>query len=221
MSDKRTASQRIEDLERAVMSIYQASNGMARDLGLIKNAMKLIDSKISAIMEASVSGKPLTDEVVGGIMREKELEDFKGKVTELVSKGFLVATETLPENAFVVGYEAQPDAADGTPGKVMHARLQFTLASLDKEIQEKFKGSKVGDTVSFGEGALVFKIQELYQIVNPTPVAEPVAAEAAPATETESSAPVTTFAPAETQSSSDASTAQADSSAAPSQSAGN
>lgn len=228
MADPRTASQRISDLERAVMSVYNAANGMARELGLIKSAMKLLDSKVSAIVEASAAGSPVNDETISAIMRRKELEEFKAKVTNLVEQKVLVPTETIddPAIAFVVGSENEPDAADGTPGKVMHARLQFTIESLGKtpeekkEIQDKFKGAKAGDTITFKAGEAVFKLLETYKVQNPP--APEVPEVVAPAADPNAPAPVTTFVPADinsvpaaTQSSSDASTPQADPVAAP------
>lgn len=192
-NDKRTASQRIDDLERAVMSIFNVSNNMARDNTLIKNAIKLLDSKLTAVVELLAGGKTVNDEAVSEIMKAKELQEFKDKVTNLVTQGFLVPADEIAEGAFVVGAETEPDAADGTPGKVVHARLQFTLASLDAAIQEKLKGAKAGSVVTFKDDALVFKVQEVYKIVNPTPPAAPAPEAAAPA-ET----------PAATQSSTDA-----------------
>lgn len=197
-ADKRTASQRIEDLERAVMAIYQATNNMARDNSLIKNALKLMDNKIEAIMKASTNGEPLSTEVISRIMKENELEELKERVVNMVNQGFLAPLEAIEDGAFVVGSEDEPDAADGTPGKTIHARLQFSLNTLDKEVQEKLKGAKVGETVKFKDDALVFKVKEIYKIVNPTPVAPetapapvaevaPVAAEGSAAAEQSSS----------------------------------
>lgn len=212
-NDKRTASQRIDDLERAVMSIFNVTNNMARDNTLIKNALKLLDSKVECMMEASVAGDALTDENITIRMKAKELEELKGKVANLVTQGFLVPAEEIAEGAFVVGAETEPDAADGTAGKVIHARLQFTLASLDKEIQAKLIGAKAGSVVSFKDDALVFKVAEVYKIVNPTPPAPAVApapeaaAPAADASVTPAPAASPDAAPAASQSSSDASTA--------------
>lgn len=218
MADKRTASQRIDDLERAVMSIFNVTNNIARDLTLIKNAIKLIDSKVASIMEASCAGKPLTDEVISFIMREKELQELKDKVLNLVTQGFLTPTETAGEGTFVVGSEDEPDAEDGTPGKVVHARLQFTVASLDKDLQSKFTGVKVGETIKFKDDALVFKVKEVYKIINPTPpevpAGTPLTAEERAANGLPALAP--DAAPTEPQSSSDAESTQTAPVAAPS-----
>src|ERR1700677_328522 len=129
-NDKRTASQRIDDLERAVMSIFNVSNNMARDNTLIKNAIKLLDSKVVCMMEALVAGEQPTTENISKRMRAKELEELKGKVQNLIDQGYLVKSDDVQEGAFIIGSETEPDAADGTPGKVVHERLQFTLSSL-------------------------------------------------------------------------------------------
>lgn len=216
-TDKRTASQRIDDLERAVMSIFNVANNMSRENTLIKNALKLLDSKTQCMQDALLAGEAVTDEVLTRRMKEKELQELKDKVTNLITQGFLVATDEVGDAAFIVGSECEPDAADGTPGKVVHARLQFTAASLAKEIQDKLKGAKPGSTVTFKDDALVFKVAEVYKIVNPTPPAAPAPAveaaapapaeAAAPAVET-APAPAATEAPAAPQSSSDATTAE-------------
>ena len=182
------------------MSVFNVSNNMARDNTLIKNAIKLLDSKVDAMVQAASSGQALTNEIISGIMKEKELQELKDKVTNLVTQGYLVPADEIAEGAFVIGSEEEPTAADGTPGKVVHARLQFTLASLDKEIQAKLIGAKAGTVVSFKDDALVFKVAEVYKIENPTPAAAPAPAEVA--------APATAEAPAAAQSSTDATTAE-------------
>ncbi len=189
--DKRTASQRIDDLERAVMSIFQVTNNMARDNQLVKNALKLIDTKITATAQALVAGELPTEEVVSRYMKAIEIAELKEKVTNLINQGFLVASEDIEDGTFIVGSENEPDAEDGTAGKVVHSRLQFTLQSLDPAVQEKLKGHKVGATVRFKDDALVFKVLEVYKIVNPTPV-EP---EAPAAEQSSSNAEATQTAP--------------------------
>jgi hypothetical protein len=210
-TDKRTASQRIDDLEKAVMSIFNVANNMARENTLIKNAIKLLDNKVDSIVQAATAGKPITNEVLDAIMKENEIEELKGKVDNLIKQGFLVPTDGAAVDSFVVGAETEPDAEDGTPGKVRHARLQFTVQSLAKEIQEKLAGAKPGDTVKFKDDAYVFKVAEVYKIVNPTPPAAAAPATEAPA-ETSGvvmdSAPATEAAPAAPQSSTDATTAE-------------
>jgi hypothetical protein len=216
--DKRTASQRIDDLERAVMSIFQVSNNMARDNSMIKDALKLLGNRVTALIQLLAGnqlGLVVGEDSVDRVMRENQVEELKEKVTNLIEQGFFITADTIGENTFVVGTENEPDEADGTPGKIVHPRLQFTLASLEKEVQDKLLGAKVGDTVTFKENALVFKVQEVYTIVNPTPAPAPEVT----APESETVGDQSKEAPAAEQSSSDA--AQAAPAAPDAQAAGN
>lgn len=201
---QRTASERIEDLEKAVMSGFQVTNNMARDLMVIKDALKLMGNKVSSMMQASVAGEPLTNEVVSKYMIANNITELKGKVDTLINQGILVPADVVGDNTFLVGSENEKE------GKVIHPRIQFTYGSIEKELQDKLKGSKVGDIVTFKEDKLRFVVNEIYNIVPPkapeapAPTAEAAAPEAAPATpSTDANAPATA-APAAEQSLSDA-----------------
>jgi len=183
-ADKRTASQKIEDLERAVMSGFQVSNNMARDIMIIKDALKLLGNKVDSIMEASQKGLALNDENISKLMLDRNIKELEGKVKNLVDQGILQATEAVGDNTFLVGSENEKG------GKVIHPRVQFTFGSLEKELQEKLKGAKAGDIVTFQEDKLRFVVKEVYAIVPPkapeapAPVAKAVAPAAPEAVQT-------------------------------------
>lgn len=181
MSDKRTASERIEDLERAVMSGFQVSNSMARDIMIIKDALKLLGNKVDSIMKASRNGEALTDENISKIMLENNIEDLRGKVTALVNQGILAPTDTAGDNTFLVGSETEAD------GKVVHPRIQFTYGSLEKDLQDALKGKKAGEVVTFKEDKLRFVVKEIYNIVAPKAPQTEAEAEGAPAQAAEQS----------------------------------
>ena len=206
---KRTAVQRIDDLERGLMGMYQAADNMGRDLMTVKEAIKLLGNKIDAIVKATQRGEDLTDEVIGNIMVQNNVADLKARVDQLVASGTLVATlEPVDEKNFVVGQEV-----DDT-GKVLNPRLQFVLGALNEDLRNKIKGAKVGDSVVFQEGKLKFDLQEAYAVVTPAP-----AVEAEAATEAVADTQAVASAPAEAaveQSSTDANEATAQ----PSQSSG-
>jgi hypothetical protein len=173
---KRTAVQRIEDLERGVMGMFQAADNMGRDLMTCKEAIKLLGNKMDSIVKATQRGEDLTDEVIGNIMIENNVAELKGRVDQLVAAGTLVATtEAVDEKNFLVGQEVDES------GKVLNPRLQFVLGALQPELKEKFLGAKVGDSVVFQEGKVKFLLQEAYTVVAKQPDAP--AAEAAPAQE--------------------------------------
>lgn len=184
---KRTATQRIEDLEGAVVSMYQTGNNMARDVLTLKEAIKLMGNKVDAIVKVVNKQLPLTDENIAQAMIDNNVEELKGKVTDYIDRGSLVSSETIQEDSFVVGRELNEE------GKAVNPRIQFSFGALTKELQEKMLGSKVGDLLDLEEGKLRFEVTEIYQITKPsaTPVvvdeATPESTEAQTATTTDTS----------------------------------
>lgn len=160
-NDKRTASQRIEDLENGLMGIYRTADQMARDLMTVKEAIKLLGNKLDAVVKASRSGQTLTDEAISNIMIQNNVEELREKVTKLVADGVLGASETIELNSFVVGKEIDEK------GTVHNPRLQFVVSTLQEELKGKFLGAKVGSVLDFEEGKLKFEVMEIYQLQAP------------------------------------------------------
>jgi len=172
-ADTRSASQKIGDLENAMMALYQTADNMARDLNTLKEAIKLLGNKIDSIVKATVAGEPLSDEVISRIMVENNIEELKNKLKIMVGQGILTPSEQVAEDSFLVGADIN-DA-----GEVVNPRLQFALYAIKPpELQQKFLGARVGDVLNLQEGKLKFKVAEVYQIQKPKP---PEAAPAAPA----------------------------------------
>ena len=172
--DKRTASQKLEDIEGGLINLYQTVDNMARDLMTAKEAIKLLGNKSDAICKAILNGEKPSDEVISRIMVENNVSELKEKVQKLVSDGVLEAAEEISPNSFVVGREL---AEDGT---IQNPRMQFVVSALGAEIKDKFPGNKIGQVVNVQEGKWNFEIQEIYNIVTP-----PAPSEAAdPAEET-------------------------------------
>lgn len=172
--DKRTASQRIDDMERGLMALYQTADNMARDMMTIKEAIKLLGNKLDSVVKASRNGEVMSDEVIARIMVENNIEELKEKVTNLVNQGVLQAAEEAGPNSFIVGREL------GDDGKVANPRMQFVVSALNPEVRDKFPGSKPGQTLELQEGKWKFEILEVYNIVTPQ---APEAPQAAPAQE--------------------------------------
>lgn len=171
VKDTRSASQKITDLENALMSLYQTADNMARDLGTIKEAIKLLGNKMDSIVKAASAGEPVNDEVIARIMIENNVEELNQRVKAFIAQGILGASEQINQNSFVVGSE------NDDQGKVINPRLQFALFALDKpEVREKFIGGRVGDVLNLEEGKLKFRVQEIYQILKGRGSAEEAAA---------------------------------------------
>jgi hypothetical protein len=201
----RTASQRLDDLEKGLMGIYQGADGIARDTTTLKEAVKLLGNKLDAIVKVINAAGTLDDDSIAKVMVQNNVDELKGRVDNLVTAGNLVLTaEPIDEKTFVVGREVNDQ------GEIVNPRLQFVVNGLQKELQPKLVGRTAGDLVEFQEGKLKFEILETYTIVT-----NPGATAAAEST-TETPVPVTTEeAPAVTQSSTDATTDTAGDSTTP------
>lgn len=182
--DNRTASQKISDLENALMSLYQAVDTIGRDLNTAKDAIKLLGNKLDSVVKASSQGEPLTDAVISRIMIENNVAELADKVKVMAAQGVVVPTDQVANDSFLVGAEVND------LGETVNPRLQFALFAIKPvELQEKFVGARVGDLITVAEGRPKYKVQEIYKIQPQTPPQE----EAAPAPE----APAAEAAPAE------------------------
>jgi hypothetical protein len=204
--DNRSASQKINDLENALMALYQTADNMARDLMAIKDALKLLNNKLESVIKASNNGEQLTDEVINRIMIQNNVEELAEKVKLMVAQGVLASSVQVADDSFVVGTEID-DA-----GETINPRLQFAVYALrNPEEREKLKGGLVGDSIRYNPSKPRYKISEVYQIQQPkqeAPAAEQstseaptdAPAEAAPAEAAPAAteaAPATPAAPAE------------------------
>lgn len=179
---KRSASERIQDLERAMMSLYQTADNMARDLMTVKDAIKLLGNKVDAIVKAAERGS-VSDNIVSDIMIENNVSELKSKVDDLITKGILTYEATVTPESYVVGREIDES------GKVVNPRLQFAMSALDPEIRDKIVGALAGTVLELATGKLKLEVLETYTIQVPSPAQEEealvadIAASEAPAPE--------------------------------------
>jgi hypothetical protein len=194
-TDKRTASQRLEDLEKVVTVLYQSltqhknavevllkSQG---DMGLVKEALKLLNKKLEATIQVAKPESGITVSSVNELVVKMNVEELKAQTAEHVANGMLSATDTVADNSFLVCEELNQD------GTVANPRVQFRLDSQTEEVGNSFKGKKVGDTISFGENKFSATILELYSIVEPKP-ADAASAETPAVQEPTETAPTAT-----------------------------
>lgn len=154
---KLNASQRLDTAEVNIQELSGYLSNMARDLAVVKEAIKLLGNKLDAVQRAS----NVTDDSVSMLMMENNANELKEKVDSYVQQGLLVASEVATEQSFMVGKEV-----DDT-GKVINTRIQFATGALTQEVRDKLIGSKVGDLVKFSEGTLKLEVNEIYSIVAP------------------------------------------------------
>lgn len=158
---QRSATDRLNDVEQATMSIFQALDNMTRDLMLVKDAIKLLGNKLDSVVKVVASGGTLTDETISAVMVENNIAELKSKVDDLIARGVLVSELEVQPESFVVIREV-----DET-GKVVNPRLQFTMAALPKETVDKLLGAQPGQVLQIKEGTLSVEILETYTIVTP------------------------------------------------------
>ena len=188
--DSRSASQKISDLENALMALYQTANNMASDISTLKEAVKLLGNKVDSIVKASTKGEQITDAVISRIMIENNVEDLTNKVKNMIAQGILAVQEQVSNDSFIVGEETNDQ------GDIVNPRLQFALMAVQPELREKFVGAKAGDLLTLQEGKLKFRLLETYQIQQPKPQGQPAEASAAEPTVAEASASAPEAAPA-------------------------
>lgn len=177
--NKKTATERLEILENTVNSIIQAIQplaNMAQDLMGLREAVKLLNNKLDAVVKSINAGTALTDENLSQLMTENNANELQEKVTKMVGDGLLAATDTIGKESFVVINEQDSD------GKIVNPRMQFLLSALqNEEIRGKLEGAKVGTNIPVGDKGGSLNVLEAYNIV--VPQQAEATAEAAPATE--------------------------------------
>ena len=181
--NKKTATERLEVLENTAQSLIQAIQplaNMAQDLMSLREAVKLLNNKLDAVVKCVTAGTALTDENIGQIMTDNNAKELQDKVAKMVSDGLLAATDTVAKESFVVVNEVDAD------GKVLNPRMQFLLSALqNEEIRGKLEGSKVGANIPVGDKGGSLNVLEAYNIVTPQAPSTAADVPAADAADTE------------------------------------
>jgi len=167
---KPNAAQRLSALERGLQNLSENVSKALNELGTntsdklniladeidkVGNGLKAVSKRINAVAEVTD-----TKDEVGKLMIDSAVKELESKVEEFVGLGVLERDDVQPitDKTFVVGREVDAD------GNVVNPRVQFATASINKNLQDKLLGSKVGDLVSFEEGQPQFEVLEMYSI---------------------------------------------------------
>jgi hypothetical protein len=179
-TDTRTATQRIEDLEKVVTILYQGVNEavntakglpvLKNDIALLKEALKLLNKKTEAVILSAKAETGITLDAVTDLVTKMNVEELTAQVADYVKNGYLEPSDEASDNSYLVCEEYNVD------GTLANPRIQFRVDSQNEETKTALKGKKAGDTVSFGENKLSAKVIEIYTLVQPkAPEATPVA----------------------------------------------
>lgn len=163
--DKRTPSQKIEDLEKALLGVGEAVNRMYRQVATLQESVKLLGQKSNAMIRTQVRGLAMTPDNVMDMMTELSVEAMQEMVARYVADGIFTPTDVISETSFVVGRDLDRD--DNTI--VSNPRLQFNVTGdVPPELRPKLIGKKAGDLVEITPGANLLQIMEIYQVGAPS-----------------------------------------------------
>lgn len=161
-----TAAQRLIGLEQALMSVDQVLYNQAQRMSIAQTAIKALNEKIDAVIEALSRSLPLTDESLDKIVAEKRVASMDKMIDDRLKEGVIVESSTgeVTQHSLVVGREIKVDS-----GEVTNPRLQFVPSDAIKgESLEKIVGKKVGDLIVFVENAEVgLEIERVYESAMP------------------------------------------------------
>lgn len=158
-----TAGQKLQALEAAVTTLDQALYNMSKQVAALREAMSLINDKLTSVVEGLSTGAQINDAVLDQLNQARKLNELKGKIQKLVDDGIAKKSDTSTENSVLVFREMNND------GTVANQRIQAAVVSLDKTVQEKLVGKIVGDKIVLQDDAASYlEIEEIYEIVKAT-----------------------------------------------------
>jgi len=131
------------------------------------------------------SSQPLTDGNIGNQMVQNKANQLAQNTAQMVQTGVLIKSDTVDQNSFVVGREVEDN------GNVTNPRIQFVVSSAQDHLKTKLLGAKVLDKILVEEGKAKLELLEIYSISQaptPSPDANPAAASAPEATNTDATA---------------------------------
>ena len=156
-----TATQRLEGLESAVMTLDAALANLTQTVGTIKQAIKLLSSKVDAVVVAGERKLDLSNSTVESLMIEENVRDLKSRVEGMTASGIVKPAATVGSNGFVVGRELNRESR-----AVANPRIQFAMRSLSSEaMKSQLLGLAPGALVDFGGEENLLEIEEVYEIV--------------------------------------------------------
>ena len=159
---KLTAVQKIGLLEEKLINHEKNFIILAQENDKLKNLITSLAKRLNATIRAGEAGG-ITPKSVNDMIVQDNIKELEGRVSFLQEQGVLKLNNeaVTGEKTFVVGREIDED------GKELNPRVQFAVGSLDKNIQKKIVGHKVGDLLKLEEGDLDLEILDIYEIVEP------------------------------------------------------
>lgn len=159
---KQNAAQKIESLEAAFMNQSKNLDILADEIDRLRQLIVSLNKRVNASIQAAEEGG-VTGDSVNKIIMNENMKELQSKVTFLVEQGVLERSDDMEitDRAFVVGREVDSE------GNVVNPRVQFSVGSIDKTVQDRLLTRKAGDVISYNETEPSLEITEVYQILDP------------------------------------------------------
>lgn len=155
---KKTAGERLKNLEDALLGTIKAVNGQANEQEIIKEALRLLGNKLDSVVQLLNAGQPLSDSNIASQMMQNKANKLAEDVAAAVVNGVLTPSDTIDAKSFVVCREVLDD------GRVVNPRLQFTMENAVADLQPKLLGAKVLDKIVTTEDKPRLEVAEIYTI---------------------------------------------------------
>jgi hypothetical protein len=147
-----TTARRVGEMELIVYNL-------SRENEILKDALQLLHEKLDAVITLQNRGLTLSDDNINQIVVELKENELKQRVTTMIERGTIKASEVVGEDSLIVSRELSKE------GKVENPRLQFLVGRLVDELKSKFVGKKVGDLIQGEDNKLDIEIMEVYDLV--------------------------------------------------------
>jgi regulator of replication initiation timing len=158
---------RVRELTEAMQGLSDANQTMALQLGSLTLSLQgqikrnnTLRAELGALVEIVSQGGQISKEAIRQRVLDASAAELKRRVEELIAKGYLVSTEEVAEDSFIVAQQQDRN------GNIVSQRLQVLVSSLEPETQQKILSKKAGETVDLGENEPLLYILEIYKDVS-------------------------------------------------------
>lgn len=168
----KTILERVTDLEvnlRGLASNFSRIDQLNQGLADIVDVLQATLAELNATSEGFEGKVELRVQAKRDEQRKQRDARAAEAVSRMAADGTLVPTDTVSDQAFVVGRLFNPD------GVVISERVQGVLGVFPEQLRSQMLGKGAGESVKDTDGS-TFELLEVYLFGTPKPVTEAVSA---------------------------------------------
>jgi hypothetical protein len=157
-NNKPKTSERLETMEKAVISLSQANLGMAQQIENIRRVTVDLAEKLEAVFYLTENNIQPTEKNVEKHLTEVKTQELKASVDQGLANGEIKKAKVVGNNGFVVIKETDKES-----NEVTQPRAQVAVAFMPDDVKNDFLGKKVGDKIEKED--VIIEILEVYDLV--------------------------------------------------------